>query len=254
MTSTSYAAWVLWFLGHPEQAEQSCQSALALARQLGHPYSLAYALTFAAVLHCRLRQPAQALVIAQEALELTEKHGFSLWQIGATLSRGWALALQKQHAGVELVQQCVDKVRQAMNGVSLVVLEPLAEACLEVEMFAVAGEIAVEALTLGEAIGDHHVDAELYRIRGESLLGLAAGDGAAAEAELCFQHALVISRGQQAKSLELRATLSLATLWQKQGKVADARRLLDEALLGFKESSALADLQDARRLQHTLVK
>ena len=254
VTSTSYAAWVLWFLGHPEQAEQSCQSALALARQLGHPYSLAYALTFAAVLHCRLRQPAQALVIAQEALELTEKHGFSLWQIGATLSRGWALALQKQHAGVELVQQCVDKVRQAMNGVSLVVLEPLAEACLEVEMFAVAGEIAVEALTLGEAIGDHHVDAELYRIRGESLLGLAAGDGAAAEAELCFQHALVISRGQQAKSLELRAALSLATLWQKQGKTSDARRLLDEALLGFKESSALADLQDARRLQHTLVK
>jgi predicted ATPase len=91
---------------------------------------------------------------------------------------------------------------------------------------------------------------ELYRVKGELLLRQRIPD--APEAETCFRQALDIARRQQAKSLELRAAMSLARLWQRHGKRAEARELLAPIYGWFTEGFDTADLKDAKALLHEL--
>lgn len=245
VTSGAYLSWVLWFLGLPEQALAASARSLSLARQLGHPFSLAYALTFATILHCRLRQPVTALRLAEETRSLSSQYDFPLWAIGATLGRGWALAMQGQGEGCALLQQCINATRAAMGGVTLIVLEPLLDAQVLLGDFDGALATQAEALALGENIGDHHIEAELHRLQGEALLGQSRANTATAES--CFLKALAISRQQQARSLELRAALSLARLWNRQEQHQQAHALLAEVYARFSEGSATADLLDARQ-------
>lgn len=93
-------------------------------------------------------------------------------------------------------------------------------------------------------------EAELYRLKGELLL--VGGGPGAEDAERCFRQAVEIARRQSAKSLELRAAMSLARLFQRQGKREDARRLLAEVYAWFTEGFDTADLKDARALLDAL--
>ena len=93
-------------------------------------------------------------------------------------------------------------------------------------------------------------EAELHRLRGEMLLQHTAAQPE--EAEACFQQALAVARRQQAKSLELRTTMSLARLWQRQGKRAEANELLAEVYGWFTEGFDTADFQEARALLEAL--
>ena len=93
-------------------------------------------------------------------------------------------------------------------------------------------------------------EAELYRLKGELLLTRSSEHQA--EAETCFQQALDVARRQQAKSLELRAAMSLARLWQQQGKRAEAHELLAPIYGWFTEGFDTADLQEAKALLEAL--
>jgi predicted ATPase len=103
-----------------------------------------------------------------------------------------------------------------------------------------------EALTAVHARANRVCEAELYRLKGELQLTLAMDN--AAEAETCFHQALEVARRQQAKSLELRAAMSLARLWQQQGKRVEARELLAPIYGWFTEGFDTADLQEAKAL------
>ena len=103
-----------------------------------------------------------------------------------------------------------------------------------------------EALALTEQTGERYYEAELYRPKGERLLQHIAPD--VSQAEACFHQALAIARRQQAKSLELRAAMSLARLWQCQGKRVEARQLLADVYGWFTEGFDTADLQEAKAL------
>jgi predicted ATPase len=105
--------------------------------------------------------------------------------------------------------------------------------------------LLAEALTAFEANGRGDMLAEAYRLQGQFLLWRAAPD--AAQAEACFQQALVIARLQQAKSWELRVAMSLARLWQQKGKLAEAHELLAEIYNWFTEGLDTADLQEPGR-------
>jgi predicted ATPase len=107
-----------------------------------------------------------------------------------------------------------------------------------------------EALTLVAKTGERFYEAELHRLQGELLLQRAVP--AAPQAEACFQQALAIARRQQAKSLELRAAMSLARLWQGQGKHAEARQLLAPIYNWFTEGFDTADLREAKGLLEAL--
>jgi predicted ATPase len=111
-----------------------------------------------------------------------------------------------------------------------------------------------DGLTMMEKTGERYYEAELHRQRGELLLLRAAKNHPAQDspdqhdAEACFHHALDVARQQQAKSLELRAAMSLSRLWQHQGKRAQARALLAEVYDWFTEGFDTADLQEAKTL------
>jgi predicted ATPase len=107
-----------------------------------------------------------------------------------------------------------------------------------------------EALELVETTGERYYAAELYRLQGELLLQHATPE--VSHAETCFQQALDIARRQQAKSLELRAAMSLGRLWQQQGKQDEARALLAPIYGWFTEGFDTADLQEAQALLEEL--
>jgi predicted ATPase len=107
-----------------------------------------------------------------------------------------------------------------------------------------------EALVVVEKSGVHQWEAELYRLQGELLLQQTVPD--AQQAEACFCQALATARRQQAKSLELRAAMSLARLWQRQEKRAAACRMLAESYDWFTEGFDTADLQEAKALLDAL--
>jgi predicted ATPase len=137
-----------------------------------------------------------------------------------------------------------------MGGVTLIVLEPLANASVSLGLFDQALEVSDEALALGKSIGDHQAEAELHRLKGEALLG--AGNARPDQAAACFEKALSISRKQKAKSLELRAAMSMARLWQAQGKRDEARILLAGIHDWFTEGMNTPDLRSAEALLEAL--
>jgi predicted ATPase len=107
-----------------------------------------------------------------------------------------------------------------------------------------------EARIQADTTGNAHALAERHRLQGEFLLALAAAH--ASEAETCFHEALAVAQHQQAKALELRAAMSLARLWQRQGKRAEASARLAPVYAWFTEGFDTPDLQEAQALLSAL--
>jgi predicted ATPase len=131
----------------------------------------------------------------------------------------------------------------------------LAEAMERAGQVAEGLRLLAEALVIFEASGRGDLLAETYRFQGELLLAPAGTQHTGhreAKAEDCFQQALAIARRQKAKSLELRAAMSLSRLWQHQGKGAAAHELLAPLYGWFTEGFDTADLQDAKALLEEL--
>jgi predicted ATPase len=246
------AANTLWCLGSPTQAVRCSQEALALAQELAHPQSLGAAQHFAAYLHHRQREVPVVQAQAQALLTLATAQGFPLYVGLGTCWWGWALAVQGQgEAGIAQMQQGMAVVLatgQTLSRPHWLVL--LAEAAGHTGQVAEGLRLLAEALTVFEASGRGDMLAEAYRLQGELLLRQAAQD--AAQAEACFQQALAIARRQQARSWELRAAMSLARLWQCQGKRAEACELLTPVYGWFTEGFDTADLQEAKALLEEL--
>jgi predicted ATPase len=208
-----FAAHVLWYVGYPDQALESMQEALALARELWHPFSLAPVLDHAAWLHQYRREGRLTQEQAEAAIALSTEQGFPFFLALGTLMRGWALAEQgRRTEGMTQMHQGMAALR-AM-GVALLLPRGhtlLAEAYGESAQAEEGLRLLAEALATTHQHGLHVWEPELYRITGELLLRPLVPD--AQEAESCFRQALDIARHQQAKSLELRAATSLSQLW-----------------------------------------
>ena len=126
----------------------------------------------------------------------------------------------------------------------------LAEAYGKVGQIEKGLSVLAEALTMVNKNGERWWEAELYRLKGELLLALATDNRL--EAETCFHQALHVAHHQQAKSLELRAAMSLARLWQRQDKHVEAQQLLTEVYGWFTEGFDTVDLQEAKALLEEL--
>jgi len=116
--------------------------------------------------------------------------------------------------------------------------------------------VLAEALATVNKTGERFYEAELYRLKGQLTLQQSKVQGPKSkvekEAKECFQTAIEIARRQGAKSLELRAVMSLARLWQQQGKRAEARQMLAEIYGWFTEGFDTKDLQEAETLLEEL--
>jgi predicted ATPase len=269
-----YAAWTFWYVGYPAQALQRSQEAVALAQERAHPYSVANALHYAAVLHTLRREAPAALAQAEAVIALGRQQELPGMVARGTIPRGWALTAQGQAtAGITQMHQGMGAQR-TMGVVALLPyrLAILAEAYGRVGQTAEALRLLAEALALTHQYGGHFYEAEVHRLTGEILLMRDAGGSVAGspppdlsmidaregeatgpssrhtEAESCFRQALDIARRQQAKSLELRAAMSLSPLWQGQGRRAEAYQLLAPIYGWFTEGFDTADLQEAKAL------
>ncbi len=252
VTCRSWDAWVLWRLGYPDRARQRSQEALALAHELEHPYTLAAAIAWSAMLYCDLRLVDSVREQAESALKLATDHKFAFWLAQGLIYRGWALGMQGQGAeGIEQMQQ-----GKAVVGATWAESERARYPVLLAEIYRQAGQILKGLDLLAEALAqidrnEYRFDeSERYRLNGELLLQQSGdqGDNAAS----CFHQALDVARCHQAKSLELRAAMSLARLWQSQDKRQDAYDLLAPVYGWFTEGFDTADLVEAQALLQAL--
>jgi predicted ATPase len=246
--SLSRASWALWLLGYPDQALSRSQETLALARELAHPHSLAMALYFAAMFHQFRREAPAAQALAEATVALVTEQGMAQWLATGTFLRGWALAAQGQgEDGLAQMRQGLANYRATGTVLDLPwYLGVLAEACGSTNRIAEGLDTIVEALTIADNTG--YYAAEVYRLKGELLLAQVGYGQQWLDAAACFQQALTVARRQQAKSLELRAAMSLARLWQQQGKRAEAHALLAPIYGWFTEGFDTVDLQEAKAL------
>jgi predicted ATPase len=251
LSALAYDACCLWCLGYPEQALSRSQDTLALARELDHPFTLGDVLCFAGCLFNEMRRDAQALKgNSEELVRLANEKGIPTWLGQANCFRGGALAMLGQ------VQEGIAQMREGMvamqsEGVRCYlpgVLRSLAEAQAKAGHPEEGLTTLAGALALVEQTEGRHWEAELYRLRAELLL--MQGDDA--EAEASFRRAIEVAQRQQAKSWELRATVSLARLWQEQGRIDEARQMLAEIYGWFTEGFDTPDLQEAKALLEEL--
>jgi predicted ATPase len=243
----AYAAWTLWLLGYPEQALAHLHDALALAHELSHPYSLAFARCYAAIVSQLRRDVPAVHEHAEAAVVLSTAQDSTQWTSGGTSLRGWALAMQGQgESGLAQVRQGIAAFRAtgALRVPFLYTL--LAEVSAYLGHPADGLQALAEAHTLVEQQEERWWEAEIHRLRGVLLLQQPGTPQA--EAEACFQRALDVARRQEAKSLELRAAMSLARLWHQQGRHTEARDLLAPIYGWFTEGFDTADLQEAKAL------
>ena len=261
----------LCYLGYPDQALRRSQEALTLAHELSHPFSLGHALLFAAKLHLHRREGQLAQQRAEAGRTLAIEQGFAFWLAGGTFFRGGALADQGQaEEGIEQMRQGLDAAQATGAQIDLPgILAALAEAYGKVGQVDEGLHLLDEATTVMCKNENRCDEAELYRLKGELMLqprakgqGIETGSlspqasslkplapmAVVDEVEGYFLKAIEIARHQQAKSLELRASTSLARLWQSQGKKAEAHQLLSEIYDWFTEGFDTKDLQEAKAL------
>jgi class 3 adenylate cyclase/DNA-binding winged helix-turn-helix (wHTH) protein/predicted ATPase len=250
----SVVAWTLWMLGYPDRALTKIREALTLAQELSHAYSLGFALNYASMLHAWRREVQCAKERAEAVITLSNEHGFIHALSVGMIRRGWTLVKQGAVAeGIGQLHQGLATLRDA--GTELPLSHHLA---LLADAYRQGGQVDAGLHALAEALahldntGERHYEAELHRLKGECLLAQTAKRCKGREAEECFLQALDVARRQQAKSLELRAAMSLGRLWQQQGRRAEAYQILTGIYGWFTEGFETPDLQEAKALLEAL--
>jgi predicted ATPase len=248
----SVAAVALWLRGYPDQALRQQHSAHTLAQEVAHPPSLAFTRMLAAIAHQLRRETHAAHEQAEALIALATEQGFALFlAIGGILRGGTQTALRQRGKQIGHIRQDLAAVRETGSAL----WEPYFLALLA-EVYAQEGQVEAglatlaEALAAAQATGERWGEAELYRLRGSLLLRQTGTP--LAEVETWLQRALDVARRQEAKSLELRAAMSMSRLWHQQGKQQEAHDLLAEVYAWFTEGFDTADLQEAKALLEKL--
>jgi predicted ATPase len=240
-------------LGYPDQALQEIQQAFTLSSQQEHPYSVALCLYYAVRLHQFRREVQATYEQAERLITFCTAQGFAHYLAQGMILRGWAVAEQGQpEAGIAQMFEGLSAY-QATRGQTgrPHLLALLAEAYQTMRQTKQALRRIAEALAILDHTAECWWAAEIHRLKGELLLQ-ADNRHQRSAAEASLLQALDIARRQQAKALELRATMSLSRLWQQQGKHIEARQQLVGIYDWFTEGFETADLQEARGLLEEL--
>ena len=232
--------------GFPQKAMTLGIEAVASARSLHHPYSLATAMWLCAIFLqvCRQRQSCHDL--AAELLELSQEHDFPVMRGTGMFFLGWATAEGRDlEQGIALMEQGLALTLAGGRRITRpYLLAVLASAKADIGKPDEALELLEDALASAEVSGEHWYQAELHRLRGRLLVDRSLDD----ERQAHFQRAIEVSRGQRAMIFELRAVTSLARLWSEQGRNSEARDLLAPVYGWFTEGFDTIDLEEARAL------
>jgi class 3 adenylate cyclase/predicted ATPase len=246
----AHLAMALTYLGYIDQARLRLNEALSVARQLEHAFTQALVVLFTSLWDGLTRSPREAQRHAEEAIALSNEHGFPHFLGHAMVLRGWSLAA---------LGQAQEGIRVSTDGLAIVhstgtltgttwALTSRAEAYARSGREVEALKLLAEAAQIIETTEERFYEAELHRLRGDLLN--ATGDPSAAERS--YLRALAVAKRQSAKLLELQASISLARLWGKQGKRGEARDLLASIYGWFTEGFGALDLKEAKALMDEL--
>ncbi len=252
ITARIYLARTVWILGEVEQAETLALEAIGMARELDHPFTLAFTLAFLSWAYSTFRNANRTLELTDEAIAVSTRYSFELGLAWATASQGWALAENGQAEGVNRLISGLSATRAigaSVNNTATLAL--LAKIYLQEKRFSEGLAAIEDAQKIAVTQGERFWQAELFRLKGELLLGQS--DQSVNEAEQCFCEALEIARNQNAKMLELRAATSLARLWKNLNKLDDAKSTLSFVYSGFTEGFESRDLVEAKTVLEQLI-
>jgi tetratricopeptide (TPR) repeat protein len=251
--SLAYASLIHAVSGRLELARKYGREALALARRMGEPVTVAMELIFTWMI-CRDVQ--EALEQADEVITLSGARDYWWIQAWAQIIRGWALAeLGQPGEGLALVQQVVARFGargyhgpRGFLGGGTYCLFVLGGIHLKLGRIREGLSVLHEALDQVRATGERILEAELHRLRGE----LLRAGGREREALQELLRARAVARAQGARLFELRATVGLGRLLRDTGRPEAARKRLTRLLSGFEEHVDSADLVEARTLLEQL--
>ncbi|MEM7533110.1 MAG: AAA family ATPase [Chloroflexota bacterium] len=239
----------LWMLGYPDQARHFGLESLQYARnnQVNLPMAMnLYNMTLV------FRQDiADVESLATEQIAVSTRQQSAFFLRCANVYQGWIWARQGNcQEGIALLKKNTDEHRACGNRIFDVFWRSL---LVEAYLLMPEPELALNEvdhlLTFAEETGNRYWNAHLLKLRGDSLAALLFPDH---EIEACYQQAIDTARQQSGKSLELRAAIALARLWQKQGRIVEAHQLLSPIYEWFTEGFDTADLQEAQALLDAL--
>jgi predicted ATPase len=239
-------ALTLTYMGHIDQGRTQMGHALGAARELGRAYPLIYALIWAAWSEWVSSSAGEARLHAEEAVTLSNEHGFPAWLAWGLIHKGWSLAARGEvPEGLRILTEGIS-IYRSFGAVSSMTwaLILLAEVYARLDRVSEALGCLAESEQIIERTEERYSEAELYRLRGDLLI--ANGDRTGAEQN--YRQALAVATRQSTKVFELRAATSLARLWRYQGKHAEARDLLATVYGWFTEGFDTPVLKDAKAL------
>jgi predicted ATPase len=235
---------VLWLQGYPDQAKVRAETALRLAEEIDHPYTRTQAMLLSADFYHFLSDWPRCQAQAERGLELASKWQFPFCHAGCTMHLGMTLAQQGDlERGIGILRQGLDAWKATGNRMAVAYWDArLAETYL------LAGKREKGLAALDESFRHQEEifwQPEQYRIGAELLL---LHPGHHVEAEASLRKSLRLARSWGARSLELRAAMSLARLLRQQGRTAEGRNVLAKCYAGFTEGFDTKDLREAKEL------
>lgn len=239
----------LWMLGFPDQARAKVSELLVIAHAHSQSWGRFSAFDFVAMLYSYLRDIAGVRQMSEELMQISTKHEYPFYIRAANMYRGWVQAqCGDASSGVRLVRESVDVHRE--RGIRM--FEPYWRALLA-ETLILSGELVEAddevsaALAFADETGNKYWSAHLLKLKGDCAFALS---GSAEEAEAWYRRSLELAKTQGARSLELRAAMALARLWQgrDERKRTEARAVLAEIYGWFTEGFDTPDLRAAGAL------
>ncbi len=245
------SALVLWMLGHPDRALERANRAVALATELGHPFTLAYGLFHSGFLHLWRREPELVGDRAMGVLDVAHEHELPIWKALGHCLRGAA------NTGMGRFDEGLAEIRQGLDLYQGLKTPPVFWPLLlsvQAGAYARSGRPADGLGLIEEAIeiagSGLTLVPEFYLLKGDLLLALPDANGTSAES--WFQRAFDVAEGVDARMSQLRAAIRLCRLWRDQGNVEQGGRMLRAVYEAFMEGFATLDLIEARELLESL--
>ena len=252
ISARSCLAEVLWLLGYVDRSLEASENNVAIIRsEVEHPYTAAFGLDLAAFVRQYLGDTSGVSSLADEALAISNAHGLALMGAMASVLRGWVLAREGDPDG-GMAEMRRGFAAQLATGAELLRpwwLSLIAETCAENAAAPQGLEFLGEAERAMDSSHERYWEAEIHRLRGRLLVVARASDeGESRSPEESFRRALHIAREQGARSLELRAAVSLSRLLRSEGRDGEARELLTPVYRWFTEGLNTPDLREAALL------
>jgi predicted ATPase len=247
------SAFILWMLGYPDRALQRARDAVALATELEHPFTLAYALFHAGFLHLWRREPELVGDRAVGVLQVADDHDFPIWRALGTCLLGAAnTGMGQGEEGLAQIRQGIDLYQGLKTPPVFWPLVLFIQAGAHAQAGREADGLALidEALEIAGRGAGMTLLPEFQLLKGDLLLALPQENGA--NPEPWFQRAFDVAQVLDARMSQLRAAVRLCRLWRDQDNLEHGSRVLRAVYDTFTEGFTTADLTEARVLLDSL--